>query len=73
MYKGIKKNKDFYATYQRKMSCLNAINFQSISDKVHFQSKLQLHNNLDILPLGAHKLEIAGMQEYAFKEPLIYH
>lgn len=50
------------------MSSWNAINFQSISDKVHFQSELQLHNKLDIPLLVVHKLEIAEMQGYTFSK-----
>lgn len=62
----LKRRTQPLVTYQHKMSSWNAINFQSISDKVHFQSELQLHNKLDTPLLVAHKLEIAAMQGYTF-------
>ena len=65
IYKGIKKeNKASCLTYQHKMRSWNAINFQSISDRVHFQSELQLHNKLDTPLLVVRKLEIAAIQGY---------
>lgn len=65
IYKGIKKeSKASCITYQHKMSSWNAIDFQSISDKVHFQSELQLRNKLDTPLLVVRKLEIAAIQGY---------
>lgn len=52
------------------MSSWNAVNFQSISDKVHFQSELQLHNKLDTPLSVERKLEIAVMQGFLFQSSI---
>lgn len=46
------------------MRSWNVQTFQSISDRVHFQSELQLRNKLDTPLSVVHKLEIAAIQGY---------